>query len=169
MRSYVTLIVLVATAAGCGGAGDKVLQDFGIKDRPEGYVSGSDQVMARLPEVAKAEMNRMNIANRRGEIKFDNTDALRGRYYKEVKIYEDYHPLDANHTAKTTQQRRGGYVGYIEYTYQMYESPRVSSKVEAEAELATIPTGTRGRETYRYRFNSAGVWDGSSGERVNRR
>lgn len=167
MRASATILLFAAAAmAGCGGAGNKVLQDFGIKDRPEGYVSGSDRVMARLPDVAKTEMSRMNAAGRRGEVKYDETDALHGKYYKEVKIYEDFHPLDANYTARTSSQSQISYVGYIEYTYQIYESPRVDSQVEAVAQLATIPTGEFGRETYRYRFNSSGVWNGSEGERI---
>ena len=153
-----------AFAAGCAGTADKVLQDFGIRDRPEGYVSGSDRVMARLNEVGKSEVNRLNLQDRRGEIRYDGEDALHGKYYKVMKVYERFYPLDANASGRTAANSERGFVGYIEYSYQFYQGPRKGTRAEAGAEVADIPTGEWGRETYRYRFNSAGLWNGRKGE-----
>ena len=38
------------------------------------------------------------------------------------------------------------------------------TRTEAQAESATVPNGEEGRETYRYKFNSGGTWDGGKGE-----
>jgi len=164
MRRWI-IIGLCVCAAGCGSTGEKVLQDFGIKDRPEDYQSGADKVMAKLPDVAKTEMDRMNMATRRGEILYDKSDRLNGAYYKRTKIYESSHPLDANPAAKSSRNAPLAFVGYIEYSFQYYESPRKQTRVEAESEVANIPSGERGNETYRYRFDAGGNWTGGKGER----
>ncbi len=164
MRRYVGIWALALAAAGCGSTGQKVLQDFGIKDRPEGYVSGADKVMENLPEVAKAEMDRLNTGQRQGEILYDKQDALNGAYYKRTKVYETSRPLDAQVANQTRRDEETGFVGYIEYSYQFYESARKQTKADAAAQTSDIPTGVRGRETYRYRFNSGAAWNGGKGE-----
>ena len=88
---------------------------------------------------------------------------MRGRYYKEVKVYESYFPLDAE-AVNTGSQTERGYQGYIEYRYRIYQSARKPTRAEAMAATADIPTDEEGRETYRYRFNSSGVWTGGEGE-----
>lgn len=162
-------VVLVCIAVGCGtDAGsvvEKVKYDFGIGEKPEGYVSTSDLVMQRLDAVGQMEMKRMNREARHGEIKFQDEGGLKGKYYKRVKVYENAIPLEASATSRGSTEDRG-YVGYIEYVYRMYESPRKSRRAEAEAEPATIRTGETGREVYRYRFGPTGVWDGAEGERT---
>jgi len=85
-----------------------------------------------------------------------------------VRIYEDFRPLDANAATRSTAQDDGGFVGYIEYEYQYYESPRANTRAEAQANLAPIPTGRTDSETYRYRFSLGGQWDGRAGESVRR-
>ena len=166
MKKPLYVLMVMVLMAGCGGTGNKVLQDFGIQDRPDDYVSGSDKVVARLNDVGKSELKRLNLLDRRGEILYDNSDALRGKYYKQLKVYERFYPIEANSTGRTAGNDERGYVGYIEYVYQMYEGPRKNTRAEAMAELADIPTGDDGRETYRYRFNSAGTWSGGKGEKV---
>jgi len=146
---------------------DKVLVDFGVREKPEDYVSGSDRVFEGLNVVAKAEMKRMNQEARRGEVKFQEEKGLRGKYYKEVKRYEDFHPQDARPAVRTAGNGHG-YVGYIEYSYRIYQSARKNTRAEAAAEPAGIPTDQVGRETYRYRFAPGGVWDGAKGEKVRR-
>jgi hypothetical protein len=166
-------LVLVAglLIAGCqssseGGVVNKVLADFGLKERPEGYVAPSDRVFERLDEVGAGELKRLNMENRRGEIKFQE-DGPRGLYYKETKFYEDYYPLDAQVThSSPTDTDSHTYNGYIEYSYRVYQSARKQTRAEAEAESADIPTDEMGRETYRYRFNAGGAWMGGKGERV---
>ncbi len=166
----VLILWLGAFICGCSsGSGSKVLQDFGLQERPDDYVSGSDKVMAKLPDVGKAELPRLNAASRTGEVKYEKLDALRGAYYKRVKVYEDFRPLDANYTTRKPTQESVSYVGYIEYSYQFFESPRQESRIEAQAEIATIPTGDRGSETYRYQFGSSGNWNGAKGEAVRTR
>jgi hypothetical protein len=157
-------LVLCVAAAGCGSTGDKVLQDFGIQDRPEDYVSGADRVMVTMQDVGKVEMDRMNAAQRRGEVLVDNSDPLKASYYRRVREYESFHPLDANAATRTSQNQPVSFVGYIEYDFQVYESNRVVSRSEAATLPADIPTGRRGRETYRYKFDSGGTWNGGRGE-----
>lgn len=166
MNKPLCVLIVSVALAGCSGTGNKVLQDFGLQDRPEGYVSGSDRVVERLADIGKTELNRLNLADRRGEIMYDDEDPLHGKYYKKLKVYERFYTLDANSTGRTAANDQRGYVGYIEYAYQMYEGPRKNTRAEAMAELADIPTGEDGRETYRYRFNSAGSWNGGKGEKL---
>ena len=156
-------LLLVAGCATDSGSGvvDEVLADFGLKDRPEGYVSGADQVFQNLADVGKSELKRLNQSGRHGEIKFE-ADGLRGLYYKVSKVYEDYHPLDAQPISRTTNRDRG-YNGYIEYTWRMYQSSRKPTSAEAQAEVASIPTDENGRDVLRYRFGATGVWDGEQG------
>ena len=148
------------------GVVDTVLQDFGLQERPEGYVSNSDRVYARLDEVGKAELQRLNAKHRFGEVKYDNSDPLHGQYYKEVKVYESYYPVEAQPAARTAGGERGSYIGYIDYRYRVYRSVGVTSKTLAASELATQATGDEGRETLRYVFNSGGHWQGGEGELV---
>ena len=165
------LFVLVCAVAGCATDGgsviDKVKYDFGIGERPEGYVSTSDLVMKRLDAVGQMELKRMNREGRHGEIEFQDEGGFKGKYYKRVKVYENAIPLEASAVSRGSTDDRG-YLGYIEYTYEMRESPRKNTRAEAEAEPATIRTGETGREVYRYRFGATGVWDGGEGERARR-
>ena len=171
LRVYGCILCLVVAGCGGGGSGggvvDTVMQDFGLKDRPDEYVSGADKVYARLNEVGQGEMKRLNIENRHGEIKFDEAGGIRGKYYKEVKVYESFHPLDANATGRTAGSSTRGFVGYLEFGYRYFQGARKVNRTEAEAEVANIPTDNRSRETYRYRFNSAGQWMGGKGEPIN--
>ena len=163
---WVFVAALGALVVGCAGSGSKVMQDFGLQERPDDYVSGSDRVMATLPEVAKTELTRLNAASRTGEVLYEKMDALTGAYYKKARVYEEFRPLDANYTNRTNANETDSYVGYIEYTYQIHESPRRPSRIEAMAENASIPTGVRGSETFRYRFSMSGSWNGAKGEPV---
>ena len=144
----------------------KVMADFGLKERPEGYVSGSDKVFKQLDEVGMAEMKRLNQEGRHGEVKYQQ-DGLRGAYYKAVKVYERAYPLDATHVNRASHETQS-YIGFIEYQYRIYESPRKSTRAEASAASASIATEETGRESYRYTFNSSGVWNGGKGEKSRR-
>lgn len=163
---WILVVAFGSLALGCAGAGSKVMQDFGLQERPDDYVSGSDKVMAKLPEVGKTELVRLNAASRTGDVLYERMDALNGAYYKKARVYEEFRPLDANFTNRTNGNEKDAYVGYIEYTYQIHESPRRPSRIEAMAENASIPTGERGSETFRYRFGMSGTWDGAKGEPV---
>lgn len=161
--------LIVLGLAGCQGQGgqgvvDTVMSDFGLKEKPEGYVSGSDKVVERLNEIGEVEMKRMNQAERLGEVKVEE-EGLQVNYYKEVKEYVSYYPLDASATSRASDRDRG-FVGYIEYRYRLLQGPRKPTRTEAQAESASIPSGEDGSETYRYRFNSGGTWDGGKGERT---
>jgi len=145
---------------------DKVKYDFGMGEAPEGYVSGTDQAFARLTQVGEVEMKRMNSRGRHGEVVFEE-DGLQGRYYKEVKVYESFHPLDAQPLSRGVKGERG-YQGFIEYRYRVLRSASKPTRVEAEAESATIPTGNDGREVLRYTLGAAATWDGNEGEKANR-
>lgn len=163
-------VVLAAVfIAGCQGQGgqtvvETVMSDFGLKEKPEGYVSGSDKVVERLNEIGEVEMKRMNQAERLGTVAVEE-EGLMVSYYKQVKEYISYYPLDASATSRASDRDRG-YVGYLEYRYRILQGPRKPTRTEAQAESATIPTGEEGSETYRYRFNSGGSWDGGKGERT---
>ncbi len=160
-------LALVTGATGCQtppeGVTNKVLADFGLRDRPEGYVSGSDQVFERLDEVGQTEIRRLNLENRNGTIEFIE-EGLRGHFYKQVKVYEEFTPVDARAITTRGPSDSRSYQGYIEYRYRMYQSPYTSNRTEAQAASATIPTETEGREVYRYKFGLGGVWDGAKGE-----
>ncbi|HOE67134.1 MAG TPA: hypothetical protein PLO62_11475 [Candidatus Hydrogenedentes bacterium] len=141
---------------------NKVMYDFGVGEKPEGYVSPSDKLMERLRGVGEAEMKRMNMAARQGEIKFQSEGNLKGQYYREVKNYESFSPLEATAGTQTAGSERG-YFGYIQFRYHVYQSPRKANRTEAAAEPAIIKTGVTGAETYRYSFSSGGAWDGQPG------
>lgn len=154
------------TTGGHASVMDKVKYDFGIGEAPEGYVSGSDQVFARLEKLSETEMKRMNAAGRLGEVKFAE-DGLKGKWYKEVKVYEAAQPLDAQAMSRGVNTARG-YWGYVEYRYELYQSERRPTQTEALALSANIPTGVKGKEVYRYKFGPAGTWDGQAGEKTTR-
>lgn len=164
---FVALLCLsvLSCASDSGSVAEKVKYDFGIGEKPEGYESGSDRVMSRLDGVGKTELKRMNVEGRHGEIKFQEEGNFGGKYYKEVKVYEEYRPMDARAVTRSTHGERG-YVGYIQYDYQVFQSPRVTNRTEAEATSANIRTDVSGRETYRYSFGPSGAWDGAPGEQT---
>ncbi|HUW61325.1 MAG TPA: hypothetical protein VMZ06_09985 [Candidatus Bathyarchaeia archaeon] len=163
MYRLLAATMVCALLCSCEGTMDKVLADFGLKARPEGYVSGSDKVMERLDGVGAVEMKRMNMAEQQGAVKFQKLNEIRGKYYKEVKKYESYVPTDAQAINRAALSE-SGYVGYLEFTYRIYQSERKPTSAEAAAESANIPTDLTGRETYRYTFGSSGEWNGSKGE-----
>ena len=175
MRNYglFTMVLMAAFGlASCAtdsnqSVGDKVLSDFGLKERPEGYVSKSDEVRQRLDDIGAQELQRLNTEARHGEIRYQQ-DGLRGYWYKEVRVYESYYPIDAKAISRSTRGERG-YYGFIDYSYRVYQSPRKQTRVEAQAEEASIPTEEEGRETYRYRFGAGGTWDGNKGRRTSNR
>jgi len=162
----IACVLACLTCCACGGnVIQKVKYDFGIGEKPEGYEAPSEQVMSQLDGVGKSEMKRMNVEGRHGEVKFHEDGPYKGKYFKEVKKYETYHPVEAKAVSSASQGDRG-YVGYVEYTYAMYQSERKSTRAEASAASATVKTYETGRETYRYHFGSGGAWNGGKGERV---
>lgn len=167
VRAWLPVLGVALLLSGCtstpGEIAEKVAYDFGMGEKPEGYVSGADRVMESLTQVAENEMKRMNLAQRHGEVRFQDEGGLRGSYFKEVKTYESFYPLDARAVSKSVDGDRG-FVGYIEYTYRVYQSERKSNRTEAAAASANIATPNTGRETFRYRFSSGGAWDGRPGE-----
>jgi hypothetical protein len=161
------MLGVVALIAGCAsGPGDvmeKVAYDFGMGEKPEGYVTGTDLVMANLRKIGDNEISRLNLEGRHGDVKFQDMGGLQGKYYKQVRRYEDAYPLDARALSKTTDGGRG-YAGFIQYTYAVYESERFASRTEAANAPASIRTAESGRETRKYNFSGGGVWDGRPGE-----
>lgn len=154
--------------AGCGGnVGQKVKYDFGIGEAPEGHVSVTDRIMERLPEVGATEMQRFNAESRQGEIVFVQEDEFRGKFHKEVRVYERAIPIEAKAAPRTASQRdTRNFYGYVDYIYNIYRGPGRDSRAEAQADSATIPTGESGRVTYRYKFGSSGSWNGGRGHLV---
>ena len=67
MKKFLTF-ALICTVTGCGTGGgsviEKVKYDFGIGEKPEGYVSTADIVMGRLSSVGQTELKRMNREGR---------------------------------------------------------------------------------------------------------
>ncbi|MBI1319541.1 MAG: hypothetical protein GC168_11430 [Candidatus Hydrogenedens sp.] len=171
MSRFRILAIAMLACAGCSTGPhdsvlDKVKYDFGMGEAPEGYVSGTDQVFARLTQVGEVEMKRMNSRGRLGEVKFEE-DGLQGRYFKETKVYEQFFPLDAQPLSKGVKGERG-YQGFIEYRYRIFRSPSKPTRVEAEAENPDIATGEEGREVLRYTFGASGTWNGNEGEHTKR-
>jgi len=170
-RQTLVAMLLVTLFAGCssapGGVGNKVLTDFGIREKQEGYTTGTDTVYQRLPEVGNSEVDRLNVAERRGTIKFKQ-DGLRGVYVKRAKRYESSHPVDAAPISMNSQTTSlTGYYGYIEFSYRYFESAPKPTSTEAQDADADIPTDEQGREQYRYSFGPSGTWDGGKGQRTN--
>jgi len=160
-----SLLALCACQSTPNEVVNKVLVDFGLREKPEGYVSGGDKVFERLNAVGETELQRINAAARGGEVKFQAESGLRGKYYKEVRVYETFYPLDVKPVAKGHEVDRG-YVGYIQYAYRVYQGQPKSTRAEAAAERASILTNETGRETYRYTLNASGQWNGTKGERT---
>ncbi|MFP6583331.1 MAG: hypothetical protein VCD00_12360 [Candidatus Hydrogenedentota bacterium] len=161
-KFYVLMCSVVV--AGCGGnVGSTVLQDFGLQERSEDYVSGRDRTMESMRMVGAAEVKRLNAAGRHGELVYDDSEALRGKYFKRVKKYMRAYALEAQPVSRSGNRKETGFTGLIEYSYEFYEGRRASNRTEAQAADAEIPTGERGRDTFRYRFSSGGVWNGGKG------
>jgi len=167
---WIVIVVLFLGLAACqtgpGGVTEKVLADFGLREHPEGHVSGSDRIFEQMDTVGATELKRLNAAARHGVIEFEG-EGVRGQYFKRVKVYESYHPMDARAITGGGARDRG-YNGLIEYRYRVFEGARKSTRAEASAETADIPTNVEGRETYRYTFSMGGVWDGARGEPTRR-
>lgn len=161
----VMLLLLCSCQSSPDEVMNKVLVDFGLREKPEGYVSGSDMVFKRLDAVGSAEIKRMNLAEQHGAVKFQQDGGLRGKYYKEVKVYERYFPKDVQAVSRSSVGETG-YVGYLDYEYRMYQSPRVDTSAEAAAATADVPTDVTGRDTYRYTFSGGGEWNAAKGEKV---
>lgn len=166
MYVLILSMCLAACQTGPESISDKVLADFGLRERPEGYVSGADRVFEQMDSVGATELKRLNGAARHGEVLFDG-EGVRGGYYKQIRVYESYHPLDARAITGGGARDRG-YNGIIEYRYRVFNGERKSTRAEAAAAPADIPTDIEGRERYRYTFSTSGVWDGARGERVRR-
>ncbi len=171
MKKAVVAVLACIALASCqtpeGGVMNKVLTDWGIKERPEGYVSESDQVFQRLGAVGATEMKRMNTEMQHGQVKFQKESDLKGKYYKEVKVYESFYPVESKALSRAADSE-AGYEGFIEYAFRIYQSVRKSDAVAAEAETASIPTDTVGRDLFRYHFKASGDWDGAKGEKAKR-
>ena len=166
MKNLIMAALCIAMA-GCastpGSVMEKVQYDFGLGEKPEGYVTGADRVMQALPKVAESEMKRLNTAQRHGSVKFQEEGTLRGQYYKEAKVYERYFVLDARATPRGSQDEIA-FNGYVDYAYRIYESERKNTRSEAEAASANISTDVTGRDSFTYDFSGGGVWNGRPGE-----
>ncbi|MBI5092300.1 MAG: hypothetical protein HZB26_07625 [Candidatus Hydrogenedentes bacterium] len=167
MKIYAGIAACLFLCSCSSDVTDKVMVDFGLKEKPEGYQSQSDAILTQLRAVGQGEMKRMNGAGRRGEIRFQDAGGMQGTYYKEVKVYESFQGVDAQSYSTATAGERG-YYGYVDYTYRLYQSERTPNKAEAESKTADIRTDKTGHETYRYKFGSGGTWDGHEGELAHR-
>ena len=165
--SLLAVTVSCQSGGGSGSVVEKVKYDFGIGEKPEGYESQGDRVATRLDAVGKTETKRMNVAGRYGDIQFEDEQGLKGKYYKQVKEYESYQALEAVPISRGSQGERG-YIGYVQYTFRVMQGGRFSTRAEAEAAPANIPTDVTGKETYRYTFGPGGTWDGAPGEKTSR-
>ncbi len=165
------MLCLAVALPGCqrtpAEVGNKVLSDFGLRERAEEGTTAADRVFDRLDHVGQAELNRLSAQHRHGEIEYEEEGPLRGHYYKQRREYVDYRPVDVTSSGGTGARERG-YAGFIDYTYELYRSEPHRTRVEAQAATANIPTGVTERETLRYHFNSSGSWDGRAGEPTRR-
>ena len=165
---YCAIITLCLSITACQtdsgiSVTDKVLTDFGLRDAPEGYVTGSDRVFEEMDIVGTTELKRLNGQERHCEIKFDD-QGRRGSYYKEVKVYDSFIPMDVSGSPGGGGRSRG-YTGTIQYKYRVLRGENKPTKAEAAGESATISSGEEGRESYRYNFSVSGIWNGAAGER----
>lgn len=171
MKKVVLAALVCIGLASCqtpeGGVVNKVLTDFGVRKAPEGQPSATDEIFQRLGAVGATEMKRMNSELLKGQVKFQQESDVKGKYYKEIKVYQSFYPVEVKNVSRAGESE-SGYDGYIEYAYCMQQSMRRATAVEAEAESADIPTSTTGRDQYRYHFRAGGEWDGAKGEKVKR-
>lgn len=165
-KSILLAILLLAPACTTpqGGVANKVLSDFGLKERPEGYISKTEAIRQNLGNVGNVEIKRLNREAQNGTIEIEEV-GFTVRYYRTVKVYEQYYPMDVRAVSKSSRGVQG-FNATIEYRYRIYQSTRVSSRAEARTTLANIPTDTQGRETYRYHFSQGGTWDGAKGDKT---
>ena len=158
-------LALCSCQRGPGQVANKVMADFGLKSKPEGYVSAGDKVFERLNTVGEAELKRLNQAEQKGTVKFQQQSELKGKYYKEMKVYEGWYPIEVQAVSSPGESQRG-FLGYVEYSYRFYQSERANTPTEASAKSPDIATDTTGREKYRYTFNQGGEWNGAKGEKA---
>ena len=164
MRRLMLFSVFVVLAGCSSNVGQTVMQDFGLQDRPDDYVSGEQRVMQNMRAVGVQEMKRLNTLNRRGEIIYEEGDNFQGKYFKQVKVYERAYAVDASPEGRRSNRTVTGFTGTIEYAYQYYEGRREANRTNAEAADAVIPTGRTGRDRFRYHFSTSGNWDGNAGD-----
>jgi hypothetical protein len=167
LLAAIVCMAMVSCETPEGGVVNKVMMDWGLKARPEGYTSEADKVFQRLGGVGATEMKRMNAELEHGQVKFQQMTDLKGKYYKEAKVYESFYPVDVASVTRSGENETG-FDGFIEYAYRIYQSARKSTTVEAEAETASIPTDTVGRDLFRYHFGPTGEWNGAKGEKSKR-
>lgn len=164
------LLAILLLAPACttpeGGVANKVLSDLGLKERPEGYVSRADTIRQGLGDIGNVEIKRLNREAQNGKLELEEA-GFTVRYYRAVKVYEQYYPMDVRAISRSSRGTQG-FNATIEYRYRMYESTRKESRAEALTALANIPTETQGRETFRYRFSQGGTWDGAKGNKTRR-
>ncbi|MFP4190845.1 MAG: hypothetical protein ACLFU6_02120 [Candidatus Hydrogenedentota bacterium] len=161
------MLALALVVLGCqrtpAEVGNKVLSDFGMRERAEERSSAADRVFDRLDHVGQIELDRLNTQHRHGEIAYEEEGPLRGHYYKQRREYVDYRPVNVTPRGGSGAREKGD-AGYIDYTYELYRSEPQNSRVEAQAATANMPTGATEKETLRYFFDSNGSWDGDPGE-----
>ena len=170
IRSSVYCVLIAFSVVSCSSnVASTVKQDFGLQERPEDYVSGSERAMKTLRTVGVTEIKRLNTENQHGEVKYQSIDGdLNGKFYKEVKIYTRSYPISAEPVSRSGNIKNSGYNCTIDYAYEIYEGPRFSNRTNAEASDASVPSGVKGRDTYRYSISSSGTWDGSNGKATSR-
>jgi len=160
------LLLAGLLVTGCQtGVVNTVLVHWGIRQAPEGTPNETDKIFNKLASVGEIEIKRMNQENQRGKILFQDKGDMRGKYYKESKVYENYFPVDVE-TASRVRGEDQGFVGFIEYSYRIYQSERKTNRTEAEAQAPCIPTDQTGRERYRYAFGPTGEWNSRKGQRA---
>jgi len=164
------LLAILLLAPACttpeGGVAKKVLTDFGLKERPEEYVSRSDAIRQKLGDVGNVEIKRLNRVSQNGTPELEESN-FAVRYYRAVKVYEQFYPMDVRAIPKSARGAKG-FNANIEYRYRIYESTRKKSRAEARTSLANIATDTQGLESYRYHFSQGGTWDGAKGNKSRR-
>lgn len=169
IRAILPCILALTLLAGCAGnVSNTVLQDFGLQERSADYQSGEDLTLKNMRTVGAIELKRLNTEQQRGETHYVKNGDLNGKFHKEVKRYTKSYPLNARANTRSGNRKMSGFNGTIEYAYEFYEGPRFSNRTKAEASDATVPSGRKGREAYRYTFSASGTWDGAKGKSMTR-
>jgi hypothetical protein len=169
---WLTVILCLTGCQRAQRAFNQVLTDFRLRPAEEtGKPDADVDVFARLTDIGKRELQRLNADPDNAEVKFEripDSPLELGQFRKKLRVYEEAFPLDVERKRVGQVQqaqtiRKRGYRGRVEYRYRVHRGKAFPTRVEARDSVADEKTDEVGREIYIYDFDENGVWDGERG------
>ena len=169
---WLTVVLCITGCQRAQRAFNQVLIDFRLRPAEEtGKPDADVDVFARLTDIGKRELQRLNAEPDNAEVKFEkipDSPLELGQFRKTLRVYEEAFPLDVERkrvgqVQQAQKIRKRGYRGRIEYRYRVYRGEAFPTKVEARDSAADEKTDEVGREIHIYDFDENGVWDGERG------